>query len=78
MKHTDAAIYKPFNSHYPYFGSDPESKAFLWQTSMHFICTQMFVHTGDSALTLPRVNQASVQQGEILANILSAYNKEHW
>lgn len=22
----------PFNSHYSYFGSDPESKAFLWQT----------------------------------------------
>jgi len=41
--------------------------------TMRFICTQMFVHTGDPALTLPRVNQTSVQQGEILANILSAY-----
>lgn len=37
----------------------------------------MFIHTGDSALTLPRVNKTSVQQGEILANILSPSNKKH-
>lgn len=72
----------PFNSHYSYFGSDPESKAFLWQTfEQHYA---FHLHTNVrphrwfcNALTLPRVKQTSVQQGEILANILSAYNKKN-
>lgn len=80
MKHTDAAIYY-LSIHttliLALIQNLRHSCGKRLNNTMHFICTQMFDHTGDSALTLPRVKQPSVQQGEILANILSAYNKKH-